>query len=498
MKTLLTFLLFSVAIFAQEKYLINPKFKDFPKAQLVAHADSTFYFQAQIGFNVTMDLIKPLKEIKVDKSSQTEYLNEQLVKIDKDPSDFVAYGNAAHYYKNVGREAQAKEFYEKAYSKLKLLPKAKDSAFFYSYRGLLKANLGKDGAPDMERALAINKADSLALLFYPMVLIQQQKFPEVKKILLNAIPDKTFGEYSYFMLLMADLYEELSKFPSNGNGMFDGIKAMNLAEVTKDKYSDKINTKAQNLDRFKQMVDLLYMLLKFGAAADNKEIVLQPNDYELLASKEKYLKAWVWDKKNNAYGGNSALGLVHFLQQKYDLALAGYQNAIKAFPADKESVKFNLGEVYGNIAAVYFRQKKNDKIVESFAKKLSIKSLNVSERQQTYVILSKLEFQRGNLEKSTDYARDALAISPDFDAYFLLSHLYFKTEANSLSDLYREKAQASIPMDRLCEFLEYFSALQLMGGQFDGAYINFEDFVKRSGFPCDDCKKLLETYLVAK
>ena len=81
----------------------------------------------------------------------------------------------------------------------------KDSANFYSFRGLLKSSLEhNDCLSDIEKALKINPNDSLSICFYPMLLIKENKFEKARQICINSLEKKgELAELSYLYLILS-------------------------------------------------------------------------------------------------------------------------------------------------------------------------------------------------------------------------------------------------------------------------------------------------------
>jgi len=63
---------------SQEKYKLRPNFANASKDALMKNADSLFYFRSNISYNITLDHIKPYKDIQADKTMQPGYLEKQL------------------------------------------------------------------------------------------------------------------------------------------------------------------------------------------------------------------------------------------------------------------------------------------------------------------------------------------------------------------------------------------------------------------------------------
>ncbi|KGO92587.1 tetratricopeptide repeat protein [Flavobacterium subsaxonicum] len=478
---------------AQAKY----KFRgSYTKKQFLSHADSLFYFNGDISYNITSSLVKPYKDIVPDKSLAPGYLEGLMAQLAKDSTNSHNYGNIATYYQQNGEGAKAVEYYNKALKKLTLSPKDKDSAGYYSYRGLLKINVGEDGAKDMERALKINKTDSLAVVFYPLFLIGNQRFADARTMLTNVLIEKKYVHYSYLMLMLNDFSEKLSKLGTYGDLASD-LKKIDIGTIVNmDAYDKYIDKKDPVLVNIKQFSGVSSCLIKFGGALGDSKFTVNDKDIAFIQEREKTILKMLKDKNANKYAVYSALGTLSFLQKKYAEATDYYDKALVEFPADKEGHEFNTLETYDNLASVYYLQKKYDKAIEVLAKKLSVKTLGVEGAQKTYTSIAQIYLQAGNTDAATDNARLAMEKGESFDVNFLLSHIYLKSNSLVQADRYRSKSESYLVTEAdLCNLVTYSSILYLSLYQPDGAREIYEKnkalFVNEG---CTDCLKLLEKY----
>lgn len=488
---------FGSAVSSQAKYKIKDNLAAIPQEVIVKHADSLFYFQGNVSYNISLDHIKPYKDITVDKSLQAGYLEKQMALLAKDPSNYILYGNIALYHQNKGDADKAAEYYTQALNKIKLLPKAKDSASYYSNRGIYKFNLGQEGTADIEKALSINKADSVAVMFYPMFLIQNQRFAEARKVLVNVISNPYYMKYSYLCIFMADFFEACTKLPVEGDALTAALKKTDMNTfINMDPYDKYINKSDPDYYKIKQMTEVFYGLMKFGPGLQDVNYKPDAKDIAFMEAKEAYFKTVLNDKNSNTYGAYLVLGTLNFLQKKYQTAIVYYDKALQAFPKEKEGFKFNTVDVYNNMATIYHQGKKYNEAIEVLTTKLLIKSLSAEERSATFLNLARLNFEMENFDKANDYALEAAAINQSFDANFLLSHINLRQGSNVLADLYREKANTRLTNADICTFMEYMTAVFIAGGQADIAWDFYEGNKKNFNVECEECQKLLDHYLV--
>jgi len=376
-----------------------------------------------------------------------------------------------------------------------MLPKAKDSASYYSYRGILKLNLEENGLPDIERALAINRTDSIAMVFYPMFLIQTQRYADARKVLINAISDPAYMKYSYFFLYLTDFYEVLSTLPPEKGALLKALKKINISTATNKDYDKYIDKQDPEYYRIKQMAELFYCIMKFGPGTDDKNFIPDPADVKFINAKEEYFKSLIGDKKSNAYGVYASLGTIAFLKKSYSQSLSYYEKALEVFPKDKEGFRFNTLEIYSNMATAYHQDKKFDKIAAPLNQKLHVKAISEEERKSTYLNLACLSFETGNYDQASDFTRQALELGENFETDILMSHISLKQESIVLSERYREKAMKLMTEADACTFGMYMTSLYITVGQLDIAQ---EFYQKNLNLQCEEVKKMLDRYLVLK
>ncbi|WP_294819702.1 tetratricopeptide repeat protein [uncultured Flavobacterium sp.] len=501
MKNLLAFavLLFISDAFAQAAYKFKSDFGAVQQQEIMKSTDSLFYFLPNIALNVSTNHLRPYKEIPVDKSYQPGYIEEQQKLLKQYPGDAVIYNNIANYYQNKGDFKSAQENYTKALEHLKLQPKAKDSASYYSLRAITKLNLGQDGIRDIEKALAINKSDSISQVFYPLFLVGRQDFSKARKVVTDALEDKDnhMKDFNYIMLGIVDMYD----VASNYNGLNDEEEAKlrntDIAKIidfdANDKYMDKKNPW---YNRAKQMLGLFNGIVKYSQGLEpGGSFTPSQSDIAYMAAKEEYFKKVLKEKNANLYGAYFSLGIINYLQKKFTEANGYFEKALLAFPKDKEGFQFNTAEIYDNMAGVYYITKNYAKVKETLLKKAALKPLNALMRRDVYLHVAGISLEQNNLAEAETNAQLALESEDSFAANSMLAYISFKRSYTLSAEKYLQKAMAQISnQEEVCKALTMVAAIQLVNGSPDGAYAVYNDHkAYLEGYECD-CGAMLEKY----
>ncbi|MCW4467540.1 tetratricopeptide repeat protein [Flavobacterium sp. MFBS3-15] len=495
------FLLLLSNTFAQTAYRFKGDFGEVQQEEILKSADSLFYFLPNIALNVSTNHLRPYKEIPVDKTYQPGYLEEQQKLLKQHPGDATVYNNIANYYQNKGDLKSAQENYTKALENLKLQPKAKDSASFYSLRAIIKLNLGQEGVGDIEKALAINKSDSISQVFYPLFLVGRQDFSKARKVVTDALEDKDnhMKDFNYIMLGMIEMYEVASKFNGLSDEETELLMNKDIAKIidfdANDRYMDKKNPW---YNRAKQMLGLFNGIIKYSQGLEpGGSFTPTQSDIAYMAAKEEYFKKVLKEKNASLYGAYFSLGIINYSQKKFTEANGYFEKALLSFPKDKEGFQFNTAEIYDNMAGVYYMQKNYAKVKEILLKKVALKSLNAMMRRDDYTHIAGICLEQNNLVEAETYAQLALEADDSFAANSMLAYISFKRNYGLSAEKYLQKAMAQISnQEEVCKALTMVAAIQLVNGSPDGAYSVYNDHKSYlEGYECD-CEAMLERYVV--
>lgn len=494
------FILFISNTFAQTAYKYKGAFGEAQQKEIIKSTDSLFYYLPNIALNVSTNHLISYKDIPVDKTYQPGYLEAQQKLLKQYPKDAVIYNNIANYYQNKGDYKAAQENYTKALENLKLQTKAKDSASFYSLRAIIKLNLGQDGVGDIEKALAINKSDSISQVFYPLFLVGRQDFAKARKVVTEALEDKDnrMKGFNYIMLGMVDMYDVASKY----NGLTDEEEAKlrntDIAKIIDFDANDKyLNKKDPFYNRAKQMLGLFNGIVKYSQGLEpGGSFTPTQSDIAYMAAKEDYFKKLLKEKNANLYGAYFSLGIVNYSQKRFAEAIGYFEKALLAFPKDKEGFQFNTSEIYDNMAGVYYISKNYEKVKAMLLKEAGLKTLTGILRRDIYLDIAGICLEQDNLAEAETYAQLALEAEDSFAANSMLAYISFKRNYSLSAEKYLQRAMAQITnQDEVCKALTMVAAIQLVNGSPDGAYAVYNDHKSYlEGYECD-CEGMLKRYV---
>ncbi len=189
---------------------------------------------------------------------------------------------------------------------------------------------------------------------------------------------------------------------------------------TLEPYLNQITGK--ELEEAKKLLSLAYFRL-----AENKYLISKNQSLNL------YLKSIEYDDTLSlAY---LKIGEILFYQHKYIEAKKYLQKAETLIP-NNGKLLYLLGE----ISKIEKNYKKAVKYLE-MAKEISIKTQDITLLYNIYISRSEIEFNLGNIDKSLEYAKDAMQIDPNnFLAYFWLGKCYSYLGKIKDSNKYLEKA----------------------------------------------------------
>lgn len=505
MKRLLLFLLLSAiaAANAQTAYRMKKELDDAGRKELLGHGDSIFYFKPAVAYQASSHMLKPFSEIRKSNTTE-EYLSEQLAALVKNPHNAVLYNNIAGYYQARGHDSLAADYFNKALKNLKPYPEAKDSASYYSFRSIIKLNLKQEWEPDMERALAINKSDSLAMAFYPMMLVMGGKEDKAHDILLESLKDSKNGmkETSYLFISVIDVYRAMKEYVvlRTDEERLEHSKRNIQDLINTDKYDVYIDVKRPDIVMLKNLIGVCNAILRFGPGLEpESKFVPSKNDLAYMQEREKYFKSAIKLKGVNLYAVYHALGTLHYVRKDLPNAVVYYEKALAAFPKEKESFEFNPYEVYDNLASVHYYNRQHDKAIATLNKKLTGTVLKDADRNATMLRVARLHFEKGEMAQAEAMAVKALAVQDDYNTNIFLGYLSYRRNYMLSAERYFTKTQSLIGSENdFCELLHCMAVLRLNDGQPDLANTLYEENKSQlRSITCEECENLLRKYSVA-
>ncbi|MES2486460.1 MAG: hypothetical protein V4581_11020, partial [Bacteroidota bacterium] len=493
-------LLLTLTAFAQEKYVFTSGLPDMTVADLVKHTDSIFTPTTQFAFNCNTNYMLPYDKITKDKGSEPGYLEEQLKLVEKDSLQPVPYANIALYYENKGEETASQQYYKKAFDKIKYLKPGKDSASIYSYQSYLKFHLGQDGVPDMEKALSINKNDSLAVYFYPMFLLKNQRYDDAKKVLVNTLEDSNNKYYGYLMMYMAHAFENLGKLMQSESDVakaFAGVDVETFVDMRP--YHKYFKKNDEDFELMREMSELLVVTLKTIAKLEDKNYKPTAAELALIDKKEAFFKKRLKKKDANLFGLYMSLGTTSIAKRDFSASAGYFQKAADSFPKDKESVMFNRVETYDNMVIIHSYLKDYDKAIAVLKTAAEVPAITDAKKAETLVCIGKMYYLKNDVDSATEYTNKSIEVKETFEGDMFLGYLYVRQDLNSLGQRYIEKSQKlSATVENLEHLIIYYMILQIANGHFDEAVNVYEGNKEALAGTCKSCEYLINHYLVKK
>jgi len=499
-KITLLLLLLTLSALGQEKYTIKADLPEMTVGDLLKHTDTLFKPESNFSYNCTTNYLLPYKNILLDISAQPDYVEEQLALIKKDSLQPYPYSNLGLYYENKGEAVLSQKYYNSALDKVKNLSVEKDSARYYSYKSYIKYHVGQDGAAEMEKALSINKTDSLAVVFYPMYLLGTQKYDEAKRILSGTLDNEKFKYGAYLMLFMAETFSEIAKMSDTKGDASDAYAKIDLKTfVDMRPYQKYFKKNDDYFELMREMADMFVVTMKMMGTLSDRDYKPAAADLALVEAKEKFFKSHLKKKDANLFGLYMSLGASSLARRDFKASVDYYQKAIDDFPKDKESVLFSRLDAYYNIATIHHYLKEYDKSIAVVKQVVAIETLTPANKSAALLALGKLYFEQNNLDAATDYGSQAVAVQETFDATLFMAYMYLRQGLGTLSNRYAEKAQRlSSTLDNLSDIVNYFMIMKIADGHPDDAVAVFNDNKESLAGTCQTCEYIIAHYLEEK
>lgn len=490
--TLLLSILFSIVVSAQEKYMFNQALGTISVKDFLVHADSMFSPFPDFSFNCTTYHLIPYDKIPKDENYKPEYLEKQLTLIKDDSLNPLYHSNVALYYENRGEAALSQQYYKNAYDRLAHFKVEKDSSRYYSYKGILKTHLGEAGTAELEKALAINPKDSIATMFYPIMLIGSQEFDKAKKVVMPLMDDDTYRYYAYLIVYMSEMYAIISKDPD--------VKTLDIKTfVDMGAYDKYFKKNDKDIELFKEMLSLFPVSFKMVMTLRDEAYSPTAADLALVEKKEKYFKDRFKKKGANAFGLDMALGTALFARRQFDAAAAYFEKAIADFPMEKRGQQFNRNEAFTNLALVHIFRNDYAQARRALERLIAEEFQAPAVVAQGLLEIAKICYAEGSEEKAIDYAKESADKQESFGANFLLAYLYARQDLGVLADRFLQKAEKQLQNeDDFCKMLKYALVVKFTQGEFDNAVQLYDE--NRVNVPngCPECDYLIKHYLVER
>ncbi|NEQ49140.1 MAG: tetratricopeptide repeat protein [Leptolyngbya sp. SIO3F4] len=466
----------------------RPTVTEATQEELMLLIRELFETAVQFSLNVSsQDLKSTYADIPDGRTYDQDYLSDLLEKLESDNGNPLYLNNLGDYYANTNNFELARLHYSEALEHLDISYLNNDSAFYYSLRGLLKANLNDSTAvEDFDRSVELNPNDSITLYFYPLILVSSARYKKAKKVskkLLAGSESNRSIPYLYLMFAeVMESYRDIFESGSNQTQWKQELAGKNYNEIVDfallDKYAKKYpdDTEIQNCRLMADFFALFSRMTLFEKDS-NYKLILGYNAYEKAQIQEiiERLGTLKKEKKLNPYTATKCLGYAHFMLGEWDTSIDYFEKAIERFPQEKVDPQFRSDECYEAITTIHFERSDTTRFRESLYTRIEVEA-KPENTQDELTLLAFDHYRSGDLEKAEEYCTKIREINPDnFDALRLLAHLNFLREHYALTEFYAESASRYLRNDLdqynlTMQFAVYF----MYRGDFDTAKKNIE------------------------
>ncbi len=458
MKKLLTLILILPLLHFSQYEVQNAQLDKETSAKLLELVDELLTTEVTVSFNITYnDLKSNYDDMDEGDVKGKEYIDSLITEQKRDQENPLLLSTIASYYDNKKKPNIAQAYYTKALKYVDNLD-TDDSAFYYSFKGILKSNINDSTAiDDFRKAVEINPNDSLTTIFFPIILLNDGAYKEAKKLLKKQLrKDPRYPAYSIFQLAMVEIFDAIQ----------ESSTIINTSEEEKNKYFDKnydeiidftsVNRylkKHKKDEKIKNLEITTNLLAIFSKVIflekDSGEMNLKFTPYEKDKLKEliKQINKQNKKKKINPFTANKCLGIAYFLLQDNEQSIKYYRKSIDAFPQDKRSDEFNETECIEAITAIYFMNKQFKQYKASLFERISNEKIEANNADE-YMHLAYEYYRTDSLDLAEEYCNKTREYDPDnFEMLRLLTHLNFLKNFDFSTRIYGDKAEKNMRND---------------------------------------------------
>ena len=470
MKQLLIFLLFCFCLSNSAVYAQTYELKKTPdRLDLLDRIKELFEVSPELTYNFSKDPMVSFDSLEKPVVYDQEYYEMTRLELKKNPENSVVLNNLANYYNFHGKLDSAEMYFKRSKEFLTFGSVENDTAFFYSFRGILKLNLKEEDAiNDIEKALEFNPKDSLAMAFYPFLLLQKGDYKKANTICKKALNEGIENPlFPYVVLIVSGVFEDYfgvarqvledSELKARYRKM-DYIKIMNYNVLDKyvKHYSDK-----HEIQNARHMADILGLMMKllFFEQDENGIPQLAYTKYEKKKFKE--IEAWLIraEKENtmNTFAVQKNLGFIYLFQQKWDLAIPHLKEAIQKFPKEQRDQHFSTNDLYNALLSIYVVRDQMVSAEELLKTKIEVEPEGRKSALDMQ-LLAYINFLNNDLSGAEKWAAESKSVDRrNFNVLRLLAHIYYVKEYTSLAEMYIAKAVKYMQSD----YDQYVLAIQL-------------------------------------
>ena len=482
----------------------NSKVSDQTKEQLREFSKELFDIDVSMNFNISSkDLKTSFNDMKDGEVHDDDHLKELMTQMGEDTLNPLHLNNLGVHYTNNKNQEKATFYYSSALSNMHLKYFDYDSAFYYSFRGVLKMNLNDTNAiKDFDVAVSIDPTDSITMFFYPMVLISRGNFDKAKEVVKKTIEqsDKQTA-FSYLFLTIAEVFNAVQSIMKieDEKEKKDKVK-LNFDEITDyaalEKYLKlyKDNQEVKNCRLLSDLLGLFYKVVLFEQDSTHN-LKLNYSNYEKEKIKEiiSEIELRAREQRINLYTANKAMAYAYFMIEKRQKSLLHFQMAIDLFPKKKSDMYFNPADCYEAVSFIHYLNQNMEDFRSSVKTKMD-REQREEDKINELINLAIEAYKSGNHPRAKSYSDQIRTIEPDnFNTLRLLSQLYFEKGVPALAQYYFGKAKDKAASDiGNYDLLLQFAVYQTYNGDFANAKGNIEIARKIENVDSDElCNRLL-------
>jgi tetratricopeptide (TPR) repeat protein len=488
-----------------QTYTLKKPAGDQLKKEIIALEKQLFKPEISLEYTIsTYDLIGSFDEIPKSINYTLDFKKLQEDQLAKDPTNSLLWNNLGNYYNAVNNKEEAQKSFRKAYDNLETTF-SKDSAVFHSYKGILKLNLGMEGAVnDLEEAFKINPNDSLAATFLPLMLLNTGEFDKAMNYCRSMV-DESSGKNqgTWFMFyLMADYFKQFTALQSIENGIEqlrgkEYNQVLDLSRVNAIYEQYKTNQTMANAKLMSDILALYFKLVSFEAVDGQIQLNYTKKELKKILEIKNELIAMKGKVLMNEFSRVKNLGFISFIEGKSDEAIVYFKESIALFPEDKSNDQFTSVICYNSLFCIYSME--NDLVKE---KAVLAQMIELDEKRGPNVKrlcdMAKCYILEDDYANAYNWAYKAFQASEtDFETFRVLAHYSFYQGDGHNLDAYIAEAGQKVTLEDQYHTLSLQIAMYYLTNEMvEEAY----RFIKqaRDIYPedaCELCDDIEKTYI---
>lgn len=407
------------------------------------------FFEFKLNFS-TSEFRRDLSTLPDVPEHNEAYFQDLLEELKQNPTSAILHNSLAEYYKQAENFAKMNDHYKLAKEFLSFNTFVNDTASYYSFRGLLKMNLGDTlFKEDFDRALHINPNNEIAVNFYPMVLIYENKHEITMNYLIDAVQRGGDEKTYYFFLALNDFFRVIQQESLTSSSItYQEINAQDwFPNRDKMRIADSAFKSLVN-----EEIDLLRLFFVWSNFQNKKfeQITIDQKEYQMfkkeVKAKIKQLTKYRKKEVMNAYLYHKSMLYCYLFLENQKQANTHFELAIKAFPNSKQDLYFNTIDLFSQQMAFAVLREDFQAGLDFSGRYISNKSYLPSKELASLRLRLLMATERYDqasnealvhLEKyNTDYNASKILLFQAFKkGNYLLADKYIKVLENSISTI---------------------------------------------------------------